>query len=100
MKGKKFTAAEKHFMKKEEQYQKRIKAMEELLAEKNNKEKSDEATIMSLQEQNSILLVQNKKLLELCKLSEEDLKILIEKDKNVAEAASCMLHLMHLNGTY
>ena len=37
MKGKKFTAAEKHFIKKEEQYQKRIKALEELVIAQENK---------------------------------------------------------------
>ena len=39
MKGKKFDAAEKHFMKKEEQYKKQIKALETALIEKTEKEK-------------------------------------------------------------
>ena len=98
MKGKKFEAAEKHFMKKEEQYHKQIKALEAALIEKSEKEKANEALIESLTEQNAMLLAQNKKLLELCKLSEADLKTLVEKDKNVAEAARSMLTLMQYNG--
>ena len=54
--------------------------------EKTEKEKSNDALIASLSEQNAMLIAQNKKLMELCKLSEADLKILVEKDKNVAEA--------------
>jgi hypothetical protein len=100
MKGKKFDAAEKHFKKKEEQYLKKIKAMEELIAAKDAKDKEKDSIIADLKEQNAVLLVQNKKFFDICHMSEEDLKILIEKDRNVAKAASCMLHLMHLNGTY
>lgn len=100
MKGKKFDAAEKHFMKKEEQYKKQIKALETALIEKTEKEKSNDALIASLSKQNAMLIAQNKKLMELCKLSEADLKILVEKDKNVAEAAKSMLTLMQYNGIY
>ena len=100
MKGKKFEAAEKHFIKKEEQYKKHIKALETALIEKSEKEKANEALIESLTEQNTMLIAQNKKLLELCKLSEADLKILIEKDKNVASAAQSMLKLMQHTGIY
>ncbi len=100
MKGKKFEAAEKHFMKKEEQYKKQIKTLETALIEKTEKEKSNDALIESLSEQNAMLIAQNKKLMELCKLSEVDLKILIEKDKNVAKAAKNMLTLMQYNGIY
>ena len=100
MKGKKFEAAEKHFMKKEEQYKKHIKALELEITAKAEKEKTNEALIASLSEQNAMLLEQNKKLLELCKLSEADLKMLVEKDKNVAEAARSMLTLMQHNGIY
>ena len=100
MKGKKFDAAEKHFIKKEEQYKKHIKALELEITEKTEKEKANGALIESLTEQNAMLLEQNKKLLELCKLSEADLKILVEKDKNVAEAARSMLTLMQHNGMY
>ena len=100
MKGKKFEAAEKHFLKKEEQYKKHIKALELEITAKAEKEKTNEALIASLIEQNAMLLEQNKKLLELCKLSEADLKILVEKDKNVAEAARSMLTLMQHNGIY
>jgi hypothetical protein len=98
MKGKKFDAAEKHFVKKEEQYKKQIKALEAVILEKTEKEKSNDALIASLSEQNAMLIAQNKKLMELCKLSEADLKILIEKDKNIAEAAKSMLNLMQYNG--
>lgn len=100
MKGKKFDAAEKHFIKKEEQYKKHIKALELEITAKAEKEKSNDALIASLSEQNAMLIAQNKKLMELCKLSEADLKILIEKDKNVAEAARSMLTLMQHNGIY
>lgn len=100
MKGKKFVAAEKHFIKKEEQYKKQIKALESVLLEKTEREMTNEALIASLSEQNAILMAQNKKLLELCKLSEADLKTLIEKDKNIAEAAKGMLTLMQYNGIY
>ena len=98
MKGKKFEAAEKHFLKKEEQYKKHIKALELEITAKAEKEKTNEALIASLSEQNAMLLEQNKKLLELCKLSEADLKMLVEKDKNVAEAARSMLALMKHSG--
>ena len=100
MKGKKFEAAEKHFIKKEEAYKNQIRALETALIEKSKKEKSNEALIESLTEQNTMLIAQNKKLLELCKLSEADLKILIEKDKNVANAAQSMLKLMQHTGIY
>ena len=100
MKGKKFDAAEKHFKKKEEQYIKKIKAMEELIASKDAKDKEKDSLIASFQEQNSALLVQNQKLLDICNMSEEDLKILIEKDKNVAEAAKSMVAMMRFSGIY
>lgn len=100
MKGKKFIAAEKHFIKKEEQYKKQIKALESVLLEKAEREVANEALITSLSEQNATLMAQNKKLLELCKLSEDEVKILIEKDKNIAEAAKGMLTLMQYTGIY
>ena len=77
-----------------------IKALELEITAKAEKEKSNDALIASLSEQNAMLIAQNKKLMELCKLSEADLKILIEKDKNVAEAARSMLTLMQHNGIY
>lgn len=100
MKGKKFIAAEKHFIKKEEQYKKQIKALESVLLEKAEREMANKALITSLSEQNATLMAQNKKLLELCKLSEDEVKVLIEKDKNIAEAAKGMLTLMQYTGIY
>lgn len=100
MKGKKFTAAEKHFQKKEEQYLKRIKALEA-----ENEKLTKRSTVLAeensvLQKQNETLVQSNTKLLELCKLSESDLAILVKKEKDVAEAASGMLALMRHNGIY
>ena len=45
MKGKKFDAAEKHFIKKEEQYKKHIKALELEITAKAEKEKSRQTEI-------------------------------------------------------
>ena len=100
MKGKKFTAAEKHFQKKEEQYLKRIKSLE-LVNEKLTRQEtvlSEENCV--LKKQNEELARSNAKLLELCKLSQEDLAILVKKEKDVAEAARGMLALMRHSGVY
>lgn len=95
MKGKKFDAAEKHFKIKEESYNKRIKNLERLLIEKKESEKSLLTEVESLRIQNENLKTINKKLTELCNLSEEeDIQASILKDKQMAEAAWAVARIM------
>ena len=94
MKGKKIDAAEKHFRSKEETYNKKIKNLERLLIEKEESEKSLLTEVESLRIQNENLKAINKKLTELCNLSEEDIQTSILKDKQMAEAAWAVARIM------
>ena len=85
MNSKNFTAAEKHFAKKQEQYERQIKSMRSTIVEQN-------ATLTELSNNNQKLKVENAqlkdwvdRLLEYTELSEADIKAACEKDKKLAE---------------
>lgn len=86
-KGKKFNAAEQHFLKKEQQYRKQIKELEQKLSSRENELKGVisiyETCGKRCQEQDE----QITKLLKYCELSKEDIKKACEKDKAMAEIA-------------
>jgi len=90
MKGKKFTAAEKHFYKKEMEYRKQINALkasyltaQAALTQANEKIK----TLLESQEE---LKSQVSKLLEYTKLSEDDIKLACKKDQEIAGLLSAL----------
>lgn len=82
----KFTAAEKHFFKKQAKYEKRIKQLEattlELTALKNNLLQENK----KIKDVNASLSERIGKLLELLDcpgISEDDIKVMCEKDKKI-----------------
>lgn len=83
--GKNFTAAEKHFMKKEAAYHKDIKNLTSRLVatEKDLEKMISENKDLKLQIEN--LTAINNKLMETQNLTAEELKILISKEKNIAD---------------
>ena len=94
MKGKKFTAAEKHFLGEKEKYEKQIKILNEgndqiriqrdKLSSANNK----------LTEENIQLKNWVERLLQYTELSIEDIKSACEKDKNQTKALQSFTQLM------
>lgn len=85
-KGKKFDAAEKHFKKKEEDYQRRIRNLETTLTQLR-------ANVRLLEGKNSELITENdslkewvERLLTYTELSKEDIKAVCEQDKRRQEA--------------
>lgn len=89
-KGKKFTAAEKHFHEKEERLRKELKYWENRANEQTSKlltvcEELAYAKVTIQQQQEWI-----ERLLEYTELDLNDIKAACEKDKKLAEAASMM----------
>ena len=89
-KGKKFTAAEKHFQEKEERLRKELKYWERCANEQSAKlltvcEELASAKVTIQQQQEWI-----ERLLQYTELDLSDIKAACEKDKKVAEAASMM----------
>lgn len=92
-KGKKFNAAEKHFKKKEEDYQRRIKHLENVIAQL-------QADMHRLAGENGDLLTENDslkdwvdRLLTYTELSKEDIKAACEHDKKCNEALARFVNM-------
>lgn len=85
-KGKKFDAAEKHFMKKEEVYRRRIENLENTITQL-------QADMRRLADENGTLLAESdslkdwvERLLAYTELSKEDIRAVCEQDKKRGEA--------------
>lgn len=96
MKGKKFNAAEKHFMKKQEQYQKQIKSLETQLENAHRDTRIFRTRAEFLERENEELKNWVERLLEYTELSKEDIKKACEKDKNLAEASKWLLQFSNI----
>ena len=88
MKGKKFTAAEKHFEKKRIQLDKRIKYLEEQLDLTRRELRDTIAKYDFCKRENEELKDWVERLLQYTELSKEDIKEACEKDKRLGEALS------------
>lgn len=98
MKGKKFTAAEKHFESKRQEYEKEIKLLKIKLME------SRQQTI-EWQEKYTSLCVEHEqfkdwieRLLEYTELDKKDIKAACDKDKEAAETFKSFNTLMKFSG--
>lgn len=80
--GKKFTAAEKHFLEKEMKLRKFIKQLEESKTNAESKSIELERQNKALQSEVERLTAENEKFKEISGLSEKDLKLLIDSAKN------------------
>lgn len=97
-KGKKFDAAEKHFLKKQEVYEKEIKALKARISELNNTVSGLNDQVVVLTAENRQLRAENEKLLEYSKLTPADIRAACEKDKKTAEAATMVSALFKTSG--
>lgn len=97
-KGKKFDAAEKHFMGKQSKYEKEIKLLNSRVAEQNATISEQKAQIDMLSAENLQLKEWIERLLEYTELSPEDIKTACEKDKKMAEAMSMFSSLIGMSG--
>ena len=86
MKGKKFTAAEKHFEKKRIQYEKQIKYLEEQLTYTRKEFRDTIAKYDFCKRENEELKDWVERLLQYTELSKEDIKAACEKDKRMGVA--------------
>jgi len=87
MKGKKFTAAEKHFEKKRLQYVKRIKELNEQLESAHRDTRLFRSRYELAERENEELKAWVARLLEYTELTKDDIKKACDKDKRMAEAA-------------
>ena len=78
-KGKKFEAAEKHFIKKEEKLRKVIKELQSKISELSEKNQELEKALTNANEQLDLLRIENSTLKDASSLSEDELKSLIER---------------------
>lgn len=83
-KGKKFTAAEKHFFEKEIKYQKEIQQLKETIKEMKQKKNAELGRIHELEVENDTLKQHNERLLKYMDLNESDIKLACQKDKELA----------------
>lgn len=97
-KGKKFSAAEKHFMKKEQRLNRQIKSLY-LANESLRQENFDFAEQLRLA-QSKIVSLQDwvDQLLEYTKLSKEDIRAVCEKDKDLNMAVSAINYMLGMMG--
>lgn len=99
-KGKKYDAAEKHFRKKEEDYQRRIKYLESTIFQL-------QSDMSRLAGENGELLAENdslkdwvERLLSYTELSKEDIKTVCEQDKKRGEALAAFTNMTKLLNRY
>lgn len=90
MKGKKFTAAEKHFEKRRLDYEKKIAALKTSLDESNKERSCYMEKASALEAENETLRNWVERLLEYTELAKDDIRIACEKDKNIALAVGMM----------
>jgi len=91
MKGKKFDAAEKHFIKKQEQYEKEIKNLYQMLKDSQRETSLLKGKYESAQSENEQLKAWIERLLEYTELSKEDIRLACEKDKKMSKATDLLL---------
>lgn len=84
-KGKKFDAAEKHFIEKEKVYQRRILELNNTVKQSAVIKREMFEKIQNLQSENDQLKEWIDRLLSYTELSESDIKKACEKDKRMAE---------------
>lgn len=92
-KGKKFTAAEKHFLEKENQYRKEIRRLDEALAKALTANVTLAKKNVSLQEELTKVAAERDEALKLSNLSTEELQRHIKATQNVSQAVgmfTCM----------
>lgn len=97
-KGKKFNAAEKHFEKKRLQLNRIISNLESQLRDACQNNQNLRNRCDELENENSNLKELNQKLLETSKLGLEEVKILIQHEKEMCgawKALNTMLHASH-----
>lgn len=82
-KGKKFSAAEKHFEKKQAQYEKKVKDLMCLIDQQRITLSEQADKILALTDENRQLHDWVERLLEYTELSKEDMKAACEKDKRM-----------------
>ena len=87
MKGKKFTAAEKHFEKKRVGYERQIKNLNQQLENAHADARLYRSRFELVERENEELKAWIERLLEYTELTKEDIKSACEKDKNMAKAA-------------
>lgn len=90
--GKKYNAAEKHFMVKEADYQKRLKDMSNDLATMHSERLAMRTKIQELERENAALHEWVNKLLSYTELPLEDIKKVCEQDKRRGEALTTLLN--------
>lgn len=100
MKGKKFTAAEKHFEGKRQEYERKIKHLSFELGESRKETLQYKEMCNNLQTENEQLKQQVDKLLKYTELSEKDIKEACEKDKRIGETAHMLTTLFKFGGSY
>lgn len=87
-KGKKFTAAEKHFEKKCIEWRKRIRELEQANKVLHQKNCDNIDEIQKLRMENEYLKQQNDMLMEIKDMSVADVKTLVESRETVKNASS------------
>lgn len=87
MKGRKFSAAEKHFEKKRVQYEKQIKSLNEQLDSAHRDTRLFRGRYELAERENEELKNWLERLLEYTELSKDDIRQTCDKDKRMAEAA-------------
>ena len=100
MKGKKFTAAEKHFEGKKKEYERKIKYLSFELSESQKETLQYKEMCNTLQTENEQLKQWVDRLLEYTELSEKDIKEACEKDKRMEETAQMLTTLFKFGGFY
>lgn len=99
-KGKKYTAAEKHFIEKEVQYKRRIALLEAEHSEYVKRIRELEKQCNEYQSKLEQIQEWNERLLEYADLSESDIKQACEKDKATANMMKTFTGLMRFSGMY
>jgi chromosome segregation ATPase len=93
-KGRKYSAAEKHFLELERRLNLRLQRSEESLAECQGKLSDAEKTVEELRYKNEELRDWIRRLLSYTEMSKEDLEATISHDKSVASAAKVFSEIM------
>lgn len=99
-KGKKFYAAEKHFIKKEEKLRKEIKELQSKMCELSEKNQELEKALTNANEQLDLLRRENSTLKETSSLSEVELKALIEKVDREKQVETLLNFGSRIGGLY
>lgn len=100
VKGKKFTAAEKHFVKKEAEYRKELQRKSETIVQMNAIQTELVWNNQKLQDENAQLKDWIERLLQYTELSEADIKKVCEQDKRRGEAMTNFMGLFDTMGKY